>query len=196
MRKFISNQFLKDLPLPSKFQEHFKPVMERLISRQKGSLQEYSSNKENIGSRNLIMTSMLSFGNVRRDVTRTAEDSSIVCCGPHHSDCLGEEFLPSLKSATQTFLMIWMKNPLLAILIVLHHGTFLEINMGRVYHEKTDYHIFLQGGELLEAKGGQRKKNRGRGLWLGKRHTTVWHCTLAFEQYKSRHCSTLTYSHT
>lgn len=29
---------------------------------------------------------------------------------------------------------------------------------------------------------------------MGKRHPTVWHCTLACEQYKCRHCSTLTYS--
>ena len=29
MRKFISNQFVKDLPLPSKFHEHFKPIWNR-----------------------------------------------------------------------------------------------------------------------------------------------------------------------
>lgn len=69
MRKFISNQFVKDLPLPSKFHEYFKPIMERFISRQTGSLQEYSLSKENIDSRNLIMTSMLSIGNVCKDVT-------------------------------------------------------------------------------------------------------------------------------
>ena len=69
MQKFISNQFVKDLPLPSKFHEHFKPIMERLISRQTGTLQGYSLSKENIDSRNLIMTSMLSIGNVRKYVT-------------------------------------------------------------------------------------------------------------------------------
>ena len=84
MRKFISNQFVKDLPLPSKFHEHFKPIMDRFISRQTGSLQEYSLSKENIDPRNLIMTSMLSIGNVCKDVTWSAEDSSYVCCGPHH----------------------------------------------------------------------------------------------------------------
>ena len=76
MRKFISNQFVKDLPLPSKFHEHFKPIMDRFISRQTGSLQEYSLSKENIDSRNLIMTRMLSIGNVCKDVTWSAEDSS------------------------------------------------------------------------------------------------------------------------
>ena len=97
MRKFISNQFVKDLPLPSKFHEHFKPIMDRLISRQTGSLQEYSLSKENVDPRNLIMTSMLSIGNVRKDVTWSAADSSYVCCVPHHRDCLGDEFLPHLK---------------------------------------------------------------------------------------------------
>ncbi|CAH3161327.1 unnamed protein product [Pocillopora meandrina] len=53
--------------------------------------------KENIDSSNFIMTSMLSIGNVCKDVTWSAEDSSYVCCGPHHRDCLGDEFLPYLK---------------------------------------------------------------------------------------------------
>ena len=97
MRKFISNQFVTDLLLPTKFHEHFKPIMERRISRQTGSLQEYSLSKENSDCRNLIMTSMLSIGNVRKGVTWSAEDSSYVCCGPHHRDCLGDKFLPYLK---------------------------------------------------------------------------------------------------
>jgi len=97
MRKFVSNQLVKDLPLPSKFHEHFKSIMERLISRQTGSLQEYYLSKENINSRNLITTSMLSVGNVQKDVTWSAKDSSFVCCGPHHRDSLGKELLPHLK---------------------------------------------------------------------------------------------------
>ena len=97
MRKFISNQFVTDLLLPTKFHEHFKPIMERRISRQTGSLQEHSLSKENSDCRNLIMTSMLSIGNVRKGVTWSAEDSSYVCCGPHHRDCLGDKFLPYLK---------------------------------------------------------------------------------------------------
>jgi len=76
MQKFISNQLVKDLPLPSKFHEHFKHIMERLISRQTGTLQKYSLSKENINSRNLFMTSMFSTGNVRKDVTWSAKDSS------------------------------------------------------------------------------------------------------------------------
>lgn len=75
MGKFVSNQFAKDLPLASKFHEHFKRIMERLISRETGSLQEYSLSKENIDSRNLIMTNMPSVGNVRKDVTWSAKDS-------------------------------------------------------------------------------------------------------------------------
>ena len=96
MRKFTSNQFVKDLPLPTEFQEQFKPVMERLVSRQRGSLQEYCSNEENT-SRNLIMSSMLSIGPVHRGQSWSAEDSLFVCCGPHYRDCLGEESLPHLK---------------------------------------------------------------------------------------------------
>ena len=96
MRKFTSNQFVKDLPLPRKFQEHFKQVMERLVSRQTGSLQEYSSNEGNI-SRNVITLSILSIGPVQKGPTWSAEDSSFVCCGPHYRDFLGEESLPYLK---------------------------------------------------------------------------------------------------
>ena len=96
MRKFTSNQFVKDLPLPTEFQEQFKPVMERLVSRQSGSLQEYCSNEENT-SRNLIMTSMLFIGPVHRGQSWSAEDSLFVCHGPHYRDCLGEESLPHLK---------------------------------------------------------------------------------------------------
>ena len=96
MRKLVSNQLVKDLPLPSKFHEHFKPIMEIIISRQTGSLQEYSLSKENINSRNLITTSMLSVGNVQKDVTWSAKDSSFVCCGPHHRDCLGKECYTSI----------------------------------------------------------------------------------------------------
>ena len=78
--------------------------MDRLISRQTGSLQEYSLSKENIDSRNLIMTSMLSIGNVRKDVTWSAKDSSYVLCGPHHRDCLGDKFFPySKKCYTSIF---------------------------------------------------------------------------------------------
>lgn len=73
MRKFTSNQFVQDLPLPTEFQEQFKPVMERLVSRQSGSLQEYCSNEENT-SRNLIMSSMLSIGPVHRGQFWSAED--------------------------------------------------------------------------------------------------------------------------
>ena len=96
MRKFTSNQFVKDLPLPRKFQEHFKQVMERLVSRQTGSLQEYSSNEGNI-SRNVITLSILSVGPVQKGHTWSAEDSSFVCCGSHYRDYLGEESLPYLK---------------------------------------------------------------------------------------------------
>lgn len=39
---------------------------------------------------------MLSVGNVQKDVTWSAKDSSFVCCGPHHRDCLGKECYTSI----------------------------------------------------------------------------------------------------
>lgn len=96
MRKFTSNQFVKDLPLPTEFQEQFKPVMERLVSRQSGSLQEYCSNEETT-SRNLITSSMFCIGPVHRGRSWSAEDSLFVCYGQYYRDCLGEESLPHLK---------------------------------------------------------------------------------------------------
>lgn len=96
MWKFTSNQYVKDLPLHSKFQQHFKPIMERLVSRQTGSLQEYCSNEENI-FRNVITLSILSVGPFQKGPTWSAEDSSFVCSGPHYRDCLGEESLPYLR---------------------------------------------------------------------------------------------------
>ncbi|CAH3152948.1 unnamed protein product [Pocillopora meandrina] len=52
--------------------------MERLVSRQTGSLQEYCSNEGNI-SRNVITLSILSVGPVQKGHTWSAEDSSLVC---------------------------------------------------------------------------------------------------------------------
>ena len=40
MRKFTSNQFMRDIPLPNTFQERFKPLLTRLTSKQSGSLQD------------------------------------------------------------------------------------------------------------------------------------------------------------
>ena len=40
MRKFLSSQFMKDLRLPVEFQDIFKPLLNRLYSKQSGSLQE------------------------------------------------------------------------------------------------------------------------------------------------------------
>ena len=37
---------------------------------------------------------------------------------------------------------------------------------------------------------------KGGAGWLGKNHPTVWHCTLACEQYECRNCSTVTYERT
>ena len=42
MCKFLSSQFIKDLPSPVKFQDIFKPPLNRLYSKQSGSVQEQS----------------------------------------------------------------------------------------------------------------------------------------------------------
>ena len=92
MRKFTSDQCVKDIQLPVGFQKYFKPVMER----QTGSLQDHCSSEENI-PRNLIMSRLLSVGPVQRGLVWTKENSYFVCCGPHSRDTLCAEFLPHLR---------------------------------------------------------------------------------------------------
>ena len=53
MRNFMSNQFIKHIPLPVEFQEHFESVMERLVSKQAGSLQNHSSLEGHFGRKAL-----------------------------------------------------------------------------------------------------------------------------------------------
>ena len=101
MRKFTANQFIKDIPLPVEFQEHFKPVMERLVSKQAGSLQDHCSPEGSI-ARNVILSSMLSLGPVQKGLAWSNNDSSFVCCGPHYRDCLDAESLPHLKACHAT----------------------------------------------------------------------------------------------
>ena len=96
MRKFTSNQFVKDVPLPVEFQKHFKPVMDRLNSRPAGSLQEHSLPEGSIG-KNLILSSMLSFGPVQKCLTWSNMDSLFKCHGPHYRDCLDAVYIPYLK---------------------------------------------------------------------------------------------------
>lgn len=45
MRKFTSSQYVNDLPLPVAFQSIFKPLLNRLDSKQSGSLHEQSSSE-------------------------------------------------------------------------------------------------------------------------------------------------------
>ena len=47
---------------------------------------------------------------------------------------------------------------------------------------------------IPQGKRGLTKKKGEGGWWLGKRHHTVWHYTLGCDEYKCRHCNTLTYS--
>lgn len=94
MRKFTSNQFVKDVPLPVEFHKYFEPVMERLNSRQAGSLQD---NSEGSIGRNLILSSMLSVGAVQKRLTWSNTDSLFKCHGPHYMDCLDSDLLPHLK---------------------------------------------------------------------------------------------------
>ena len=46
MHNFLSNQFMKDLPLPVEFQDIFKTLLNRLYSKQSESLQEQSLSEQ------------------------------------------------------------------------------------------------------------------------------------------------------
>ena len=105
--------------------------MERLVSRQTGSLQEYCSNEGNI-SRNVITLSILSVGPVQKGHTWSAKDSSFVCCGSHYRDYLGEESLPYLKECYSNIFDNVDRESLLAISI-----DMLFVNIVRRPTQKT-----------------------------------------------------------
>lgn len=97
MRKFTTNQFMKDLPLPIVFQEVFHPLIARLTSKQSGSLQEQTIvEHDNIFSR-VIRVSLLPIGPLQKGSHWACADSLFTCCGPFSRDCLDGDTLVHLK---------------------------------------------------------------------------------------------------
>lgn len=97
MRKFTTNQFTKDLPLPIVFQEVFHPLIARLTSKQSGSLQEQTIvEHDNIFSR-VISVSLLPIGPLQKGSHWACADSLFTCCGPFSRDCLDGDTLVHLK---------------------------------------------------------------------------------------------------
>ena len=58
MRKFLSSQFIKDLPLHVEFQDIFKPLLNRLYAKQPGSAQEQSPSEQEQVSGEIIQASV------------------------------------------------------------------------------------------------------------------------------------------
>ena len=74
MRKFTSNQFMKDLPLPTAFEEIFKPLLNRLVTRQSGSLEDQSITDQELMSSRVIQASRLSIGPVKKGLQWACTD--------------------------------------------------------------------------------------------------------------------------
>ena len=104
MRKFTSDQFVKDIPWPTEFQEIFKPVFSRLLPKQAGTLQEQFSFACNMSVENGLTTSisdidasLLSLGPVKKGDKWTTTVPLFSCCGPFQRDVLDSSSLPCLK---------------------------------------------------------------------------------------------------
>ena len=97
MRKFTSNQSMKDIPHPDLFQERFKPLLSRLTSKQSGTLQEGSSNEDDKSFSQVIHASRLSIGPVQRGDQWSCAESLFMCCGPSSRDCFDASDLCHLK---------------------------------------------------------------------------------------------------
>lgn len=88
MRKFIDDQYVKDLPLPSEFQDIFKPVLDRLTAHHSGTL---LVSLQNCPSKEIIETSLLAIGPVRKnnEKWKVFEHNQLYeCCYPHSLEYL------------------------------------------------------------------------------------------------------------
>ena len=83
IRKFLSSQFMKDLPLPVEFQDILKPLLNRLCSQQSGSLQEQSLSEQDQVSGEIIQSSVLSNGHVQTGIEFARLFHLYTCCGPY-----------------------------------------------------------------------------------------------------------------
>ena len=99
MRKFTSTQFMKDLPLPTVFQEVFKPVLDKRVLKQSGSLQDQmlSEHDNRSESQSIRKVSRFSIGPLQKVGMFACTDSLYTCCGPFSRDCIEADALPHLK---------------------------------------------------------------------------------------------------
>lgn len=103
MRKFCSDQFVKDIPLPSEFQEIFQPIFNRLTPKQAGTIQEQvtvscdGNTETGMPCANDIQASLLSLGPLKKDDAWISSFSLFSCCGPFQRDSLDHSLLLSLK---------------------------------------------------------------------------------------------------
>ena len=102
MCKFLSTQFKKDLPLPVEFQDIFKPLLDRLYSKQSGSLQEQSLSEEDQVSAEIIQASVLSIRHVRTGGEFASSFHLYICCGPYSRDSLDKDVVAHLKKCYAT----------------------------------------------------------------------------------------------
>ena len=102
MRKFTSSQFVNDLPLPVAFQSVFKPLLNKLNSKQSGSLHEQSLAEQDHVSRDIIQCSLLSTGPVQTSGEFAKTFHLYTCCGPSTRDTIDEDVLPHLKRCYTT----------------------------------------------------------------------------------------------
>ena len=104
MRKFYSDQFVKDIPLPSEFQEIFQAIFNRLTPKQVGTIHEQvsiscdgSTETGTASCASDIQASLLSLGPLKKDDAWISSFSLFSCCGPFQRDSLDHSLLLSLK---------------------------------------------------------------------------------------------------
>ena len=96
MCKFLSSQFMKDLPLPVEFQDIFKPLLNRLYSKQSGSLQEQYLSEKDQASGEIIQAYVLSTGHVRTGEEFESSFCLYTCFRPCSRDTAVEPRLSGL----------------------------------------------------------------------------------------------------
>ena len=96
MRKFQSNQVIKDIPLPSLFRETFEPLLMKLSANESGTLQELFP--DHCLPSKVIQTSLLSIGPVRKGDHWGHADLHYICSGPYSRHSLDVASLTNLKN--------------------------------------------------------------------------------------------------
>ena len=100
MRKFVSNNLLQDIPLPTTFGSIFQPLVARLATKQVGSMSELFHD-----SGRTITTSLLASGPVVQDkVNWICDETLYTCCPSFSRQFLDVYFLPYLKTTYNLFL--------------------------------------------------------------------------------------------